>query len=1116
MPDPKNIDELLRAAVERARSTRVLPESTYRLQFHAGFKFADATAIIPYLSKLGITHVYASPYLKAAPGSTHGYDVIDHCQLNPELGTTADYHAFLAALSQHGLGHIVDMVPNHVGIATNENVWWNDVLENGQASIYAKYFDINWEGSPQTDLKGRVLLATLGSTYGDELEQGNLRLLFDNAAFVAAYHDRRFPLSPRTWPRILGGDVGSINVSESALAEFRSIVHACEQLPDRCEGSAGAVERHRAKEELKRRLSKLTAENEAIRSFMAKNVDAFNGTPGVPRSFDQLDDLLRHQCFRLASWKTAPDEINYRRFFDVNDLAALAMERLEVFEATHGFILGLLAKHHIAGLRIDHPDGLYDPRTYFRRLQTHYLLAVAREIAAASIPLSPAAGTAAFRSEAQARRGEGRDEGSVALDGGLAPDAHSAIATRPYPNPPPEYQGRGQDDSPNVPRLLDSQWNELEPLLLDRINLLVGESSHTEEAPPLPSSPGIPGEDRGGGRVRTGTPLPTSAPTRALPPSTMAEEKSASFLDADNTPDLYILAEKILALDESIPDTWPIHGTSGYDFLNMTNGLFVDADSAGAFDQLYREWTGIDAACADLVYEKKKLILEISLASEVNMLAAELKRIAERSRYGIDFSFHGLSAALKEVVACFPVYRSYIDDRGASAADIRYIEQATASAVARNPKTAPAVFHFIRDTLLLQPGENVSDDRLKHARHFAGKFQQLTSPVMAKGVEDTAFYVYNRLLSLNEVGGEPSRFGVSPQQLHEFFTERQHRWPHSMSTLSTHDTKRSEDVRARLNVLSEMPEEWHSRLRRWGGLNARHRATLEGVQVPDRNEEYALYQTLLGAWPADSRELGSFKERVQACMLKSMREAKVFTSWIDPNLKREAAVNSFIETILDESRSGEFLADFRSFQKTVSENGVINSLSQTLIKLTAPGVPDTYQGNELLDFSLVDPDNRRPVDFARRQRVVKELYHSQAEPPDVKHLAQSDPGRLKLHVHRTALELRKQYGNLFTVGEYLPLQVSGTMSAHLFAFARSDGERVAIIAVPRLVSGLGGTSDKSGAESPWGDTFLELPAIAMRRAFRNALTNAPVQWSEQVLLAANLFKDCPVALLIAE
>jgi (1->4)-alpha-D-glucan 1-alpha-D-glucosylmutase len=1000
---PKRLDELLQLAIEKARSSRNLPESTYRLQFHAKFTFRDATAIIPYLSELGVTHVYASPYFKANHGSMHGYDVIDHCELNPELGTVEDFETFVAALSAYGMWHIADMVPNHVGIATNDNTWWNDVLENGPASLYAHYFDINWAGSPQTNLKGRVLIATLGSMYGQELEQGNLQVAFENGSFFVSYHERRFPLSPRTYPVILQDGAGELKADESTLNEYRWIVEACAQLPDRCERAAVAAERHRAVQEIKSRLAKLASDNTAIGNFIAQQVKATNGIPNQPRSFDRLDDLLRHQCFRLAFWRTAPDEINYRRFFDINDLAALAMERPEVFSATHRFILNLLAQRIVAGLRIDHPDGLYDPRTYFQRLQTHYVLELARE-AAASFPV-----------------------------------------------------------------LRELPWDELRPHLLERLERM------------MPS-------------------------VRATP----------------SDPLLYVLGEKILAVDESVPKSWPIHGTSGYEFLNMVNGLFVDVAAQAAFDKIYQGWTGVRASSADLIYAKKGMIQEISLASELNMLAGELKRIAERSRYGIDFSFHSLHTALKQVIACFPVYRSYIDADGPSPEDVHYIEKAVACAAGRNPKTDPAIYQFIRDTLLAENGDSLSADELASRRHFAGKFQQLSSPVMAKGVEDTVFYIYNRLLSLNEVGGDPAQFGVSAQKLHAFFEQRQRNWPYSMSTLSTHDTKRSEDVRARLNVLSEMPDEWQAALQRWGDLNARHRNVIDETPAPGRNDEYALYQMLLGAWPPDASESTAFEQRVQGAMLKSMREAKLSTSWLDPDQKYEAAMHAFIETILDESRSPEFLEDFRRFHQTVSRFGAINSLSQSVIKLTAPGVPDTYQGNEILDFSLVDPDNRRPVDFAQRRRLLQELNTDASLAGVVfkvdKFCKAEELGAVKLHIHQTALKLRKQYEDLFTTGEYIPLQTSGSKAEHLFAFARSYKQHVAVAVVPRLIWSLGG----KGANWPiasgvWGDTRVELPVVAQGKNFQNMLTHASirtVQTGPFNCLAADLLAELPVALLM--
>jgi len=996
--DSQAIDELLNAAMDRIRAGRQMPESTYRIQFNASFTFRDGAALVPYLSDLGVTHLYASPYLKAKPGSTHGYDVIDHCQLNPEVGSMADYEALLSALREHGMTHIADIVPNHVGISTNENVWWNDVLENGPTSVYAQYFDINWAGSPLTDLNGRVLMPLLGAMYGEELEKGNLQLLFDAGAFFVTYYQRKFPISPRSYPMIFAG--------KTVSGELQSLQEEFDHLPDRCEGAAGATTRHAKKDELKRRLAELSKRNDGVRNFIAQIIREINGVPGQPASFDRLDNLLRHQCFRLASWKTAPDEINYRRFFDVNDLAALAMERPEVFEATHEFILGLAAQNKIAGLRVDHPDGLYDPQAYFHRLQSHYVLAVARELAK------------------------------------------------------------------TLPRWADVDWKELKPLLLDRLDRQ------------------IPAGGEGAARWP-----------------------------------LYVLGEKILAVDEPLPKTWAINGTSGYDFLNMTNGLFVDATAADEFTRLYHAWIENATPFEEIVYAKKKLILEISLASELNMLAIRLKRIAQRSRYGIDYSLHGLLLALKEMLACFPVYRSYIADQGASEMDREYIRRAMDAAIRRNPKTEPSIFHFIRDALLSEPEADLTADERQTRRQFAGKFQQLSSPATAKGIEDTAFYIYNRLLSLNEVGGDPSRFGVAPQSLHAFFQQRQRDWPYSMSTLSTHDTKRSGDVRARLNVLSEIPREWEEKLRQWGDMNAPHRTAVDGVAAPDRNEEYSIYQTLVGEWPLDLREMKSLRERAHAYTLKSIREARIYSSWADPNTRREDAVHAFIDRILDDSRQNEFLEDFVQFQKRISHFGLFNSLSQSLIKLTAPGVPDTYQGTEILDFSLVDPDNRRPVDFAHRRGLIEKSSKSIQEKAAAavasgEFLGSEESDCLKLLVHKTVLKIRRQYPGLFTVGRYTPIQSGGSRGQHLFAFARSHGAQAAIVVVPRLTCKLlDGPDGWPCGPAVWGDTFIHLPE-GTGRNFRNAFTDLPLKQSSSgdssKALAAFCLATFPVALFVSE
>ncbi|HEY7117775.1 MAG TPA: malto-oligosyltrehalose synthase [Tepidisphaeraceae bacterium] len=886
-----------------------LPESTYRVQFHAGFTFRDATAIIPYLAHLGVTHLYASPYLKAKPGSTHGYDVIDHCALNPELGSQADYDVMVEALKLHGMSHILDMVPNHVGVATNDNKWWNDVLAHGRASKYADYFDIAWRGSPRPELHDKLLLPVLGKPYARALESGELRLASDDDGnFAVHYYDRRFPIDPQTYP--------------------------------------------------------------IIRQHSLKRL---NGHVGHPASFDALDDLLNCQHYRLAYWRVASDEINYRRFFDINDLAALAMERPEVFEATHAFVLRLLAEGKLAGLRIDHPDGLYDPRQYLERLQLHYAAAVSAD--------------------------------------------------------------------------------------------------------------------------------PASKP-------------------------LYVVVEKILAADEPLPPDWPVHGTSGYDFLNKINGLFIQRENEDALTRVYDRFTGDPSPFPDIVYCKKLLILDTAFASELQMLANRLARLAAEHRSSRDFTDRGLRHALREIVACFPVYRSYISTQGVHASDIAHVETAVEEAIRRNPNVDASIFHFIRDTILLRIPPNMTEaergDRIK----FAAKFQQLTAPVTAKGVEDTAFYVYNRFTSLNEVGGDPGLFGISPDDLHQYLANRQANWPHALSALSTHDTKRSEDVRARLNVLSEIPEEWAAAVERWSRINESHRAEMAGLNVPGPNEEYLLYQTLVGAWPIDPADEGEpLLSRILAYMEKALREAKVFTHWTDPNADYEQAVQTFITRILDPRSGGDFLADFRPFQRRISDLGLINSLAQTVLRLTAPGAPDTYRGSELWDFSLVDPDNRRPVDYARRQRMLAELQSGFTKAGEDRRalarelLRSKNDGRIKMYVTSTLLTHRRANPGLFSHGRYTPGQPTGPRADHVFAFAREHAGGQAIVIVPRLVHSL--TRDETDAphgEQAWRGTALQFELSPTPAPYHNVFTGAqvhPTNVSGRIMLhLAQTIADFPVAVLV--
>jgi len=1010
--DPQIVERIRQKTASMLAERRRFPESTYRLQFHAGFTFRDAARIAPYLRELGVTHCYASPYLKARPGSTHGYDIVDHGSLNPEIGSEDDFNAWCAALKENGLGQILDAVPNHMGVATNENAWWNDVLENGPASRFGGHFDIAWHASARPELQDKVLLPVLGEPYGEALEAGLLSLAIEKGAFTICYHDRRFPLNPRAIGVILGHRLEelerTLGPDAPAYMEYQSILTSTRNLPSRTEIDPDKIaERSREKEVIKRRLTALATDVPPVREFIQQNVIVFNGQAGNPRSFDLLHDLLERQCFRLSYWRVALDEINYRRFFDINDLAALSIEREEVFTAVHGLMLRLAAEGKVDGLRIDHPDGLYDPAQYFRRVQDQYVLACARALAASD----------------------------------------------------PEFTARD-------PMEIDAALREF--------------------------------------------------------------ARTAGAMSQDAGWPLYVVAEKILASGEQLAEKWAVHGTSGYDFLNIVNGLFVDRANEGAFTDFYHDFIGDETRFPELAYRKKLLILQASLASELHMLTHQLDRLAQKSRGSRDYTFNTLRLALRAVIACFPVYRSYIANGEVHDDDRRNIQVAVRRATIRNPLLSRRVFQFVRGMLLLDTPTGFSSADQAEQRRFAGKFQQVTAPVTAKGIEDTAFYLYNRLISLNEVGGDPIRFGEAPETVHANFRERQSKWPFALSALSTHDTKRSEDVRARLNALSEMPDDWRGCVERWSQMNKPHRQPVDDRTVPDANEEYLLYQTLVGAWPIGTltpEEWGDFVKRIAAFMEKASREAKEHTSWINPNADYDRGIAQFIARVLDEKVNRPFLNDFRPFQQRVSQYGMLNSLAQTLLKLTAPGVPDTYQGTELWDFSLVDPDNRRPVDYTSRQETLSELQSTSSDPARMKKLARDlltsrEDGRIKMYITSRVLRCRREHPGLFANGKYVPLKSSGAKAEHLFAFARNAGDQWAIVVVPRLIAKLTPEPTSLPVAEVWGDTPIHLDGVPVGLQWRNVFTNAfltPRQGEgASILDSREVLADLPIALLLAE
>jgi (1->4)-alpha-D-glucan 1-alpha-D-glucosylmutase len=1006
--------DLFRQMQEEGRLQPRVPVATYRLQFSRAFTFRDAVEVVPYLDTLGISDLYASSYLAARPGSPHGYDIADHNRLNPEIGTAEAYEAFITALQARGLGQILDVIPNHMGIAAACNPWWNDVLENGPGSPYAGFFDIDWD-PVKRQLANKVLLPILGDQYGRVLENQELILEYADGGFSLRYHETRLPIAPRSMTLILGHRLEALTSilgeANADLQEYQSIITALSNLPGRTETAPERVrERMREKEVIRRRLARLTESCEVVRISVEETVRIFNGKRGDPRSFDLLDNLLNDQAYRLAYWRVAAEEINYRRFFDVNDLAAIRMEDPAVFRETHRLILRLVEEGKVTGLRLDHPDGLFDPPHYFQALQRERVGQVLR--------------------------------------------AHLALG------------------------------------------------------------------------------LPTAGPDREEPLARALEQ-----FDATCPPDpakrgcrpLYLLAEKILARGERLPPHWAIHGTTGYEFLNLVGGLSVDRDNEKVMTAAYTAFTGQRTPFADLVYESKQLILRVSMSSELNVLGHALDRLAERNRYSRDFTLNSLTHALREVIACFPVYRTYIHGQGPEVAlqDRACVEVAVAFAKRRNPTTNVSVFDFVRDVLLLRYPENADEAHRQDQRAFVQKFQQVTGPVTAKGIEDTAFYRYNRLVSLNEVGGEPDRFGISVEEFHTQCLARQEKWPDGLSPTSTHDTKRGEDVRARISVLSEIPREWRAAVGRWHRWNRRHAEEVDGRPAPDRNDEYLLYQTLIGAWPLapiEDHALAAFTARIQQYMLKATKEAKVNTSWINPNEAYDEAVRAFVSRSLEPGPDNRFLADFAAFQEFVGRLGMVNSLAQTLAKITAPGVPDFYQGTEIWDFSLVDPDNRRPVDFALRTAMLSSL-REQIAVGDLAALARDlvehwADGRIKLYTIHRALTCRREAVDLFRKGAYIPLQAEGARMEHLCAFARQGDGRTVLTMVPRLTARL----TDNGARLPigreiWTDTWLTLPRSMASQTYVNRFTGVEIRAALRdngpILLIGDVLAEFPVALLEA-
>ncbi|HET7007801.1 MAG TPA: malto-oligosyltrehalose synthase, partial [Candidatus Binatia bacterium] len=936
-------------AADSAAAIRV-PNSTYRLQFTAAFGFRDAAAILPYLRELGIDTVYASPIFHARSGSVHGYDVVDPNHFNPELGTAEDFIALSDAARQQGLGWLQDIVPNHMAY-DGQNRMLMDVLEYGRASRFADTFDIEWN-HPYESLKEKLLAPFLGAFYGECLESGDMQLRYDEAGFSINYYALRLPIKIASYGTILsaglaalrrrlGGRHPDVLKLLGVLYTLRSLPHE-EDPRERADQSAF----------VKTTLWELYCSSVAIKEFIDSEVASFNGTPHDATSFDALDRLLSEQPYRLSFWKVAAEELNYRRFFNINELISVRVEDPSVMLQTHGLIFAMARERRFTGLRVDHIDGLYDPAAYLARLQ-------------------------------------------------------------------------------------------------------------------------------------------------------------------QELPGMFNVVEKILAIDEDLPP-WPVAGTTGYEFLNYVGGIFCARANKKKFAQIYARFTGQEGSCHQLAFDKKRLIMGKYMAGDIDGLARLLKTISSRDRHAADVTLYGLKRALVEVLTFFPVYRSYVSPTTFSDADRQFIERAIGKAKETNPGLLFEL-NFIERFLLLR-FTNQSEEERKSWTHFVMRFQQLTGPLMAKGFEDTTLYIYGQLLALNDVGGDPDRFGVTVEEFHRFNRRRAERWPHTLNTTATHDSKRGEDARARLFVISELAEEWERHLKRWSRLNRSKKEIQRGQEVPDTNDEYFLYQTLAGAWPCAGEDRAGFLPRLKEYLIKAVREAKVHTEWLKPDLTYEDAYVRFVEAILDSG--SEFIGELESWCATLGCHGAINSLAQTVLKIAAPGVPDFYQGSELWDLSFVDPDNRRPVDFFLRRRMLAELKQLEREDPQAlldRLLDNPQDGAIKLYVIYKGLQLRRAEARLFQHGEYLPLRVSGEMAEHICAFARRYDSLWVIAVVPRLLAKSG--VQLTGLGHLWHGDELLLPAHASE-SWCNVFTGETIRTHRTVkgkaLSLTQIFARFPVALLRAE
>jgi (1->4)-alpha-D-glucan 1-alpha-D-glucosylmutase len=945
---------------------RSVPLATYRLQFNTNFRFRDAIGILDYLRELGISHVYASPVFTSRRGSGHGYDVTDPTKIDPDLGGEEGFTELQAAIEERGMGLLLDIVPNHMA-ASSENRWWMDVLEYGPDSSFASYFDINWR-APSRSLENKLLLPFLGKPFGEVLDSGELHIDYEDGRFLLRYYEQTFPIAPGSYADILRYRErelhNAVEAGSPSEQEWLGIIAAAESIAsDRGLSAQAATERRTRAEHLRERLRQLTGGLPEIAAFLQRTLDAIHGTPGDPHSFCGLERILSAQNYRLAFWQTASDSINYRRFFSITDLVGVRVEDPAVFDATHEAIIRAALKPSISGLRIDHIDGLRDPRGYLSRLR-------------------------------------------------------------------------------------------------ERL-------------------------------------------------STSGSQRDAA----------YLVVEKILVRGEPLPADWPIEGTTGYDYLNYANRLMVDGEQAGAIEDFYVRWTNGQTDFAEVVYQKKKLVMRTLLGVEMRTLGRELTELASDDRYARELRAAELTEALIETTACLPIYRTYVQALEEPEATQAILDGAIRNARERRPVLPPETFDFVSDVLLLKILPHIRADQRESRFAFVGRWQQFTGSIMAKGFEDTALYIYFPLASLNEVGGDPRALDANVPAFHEYISKRQEKWPYSMNATATHDTKRSEDARARIAVLSEIPREWEHAVQEWSRMNEKHAGQLDGGAAPDRNEEYLLYQTLIATWPLDQQEWPALVKRLQDYVLKAVREAKVHTRWSQPNEAHEAALRTFIAGVLDQERNAEFCSNFGQFQKRTALYGMLNGLGQVLLKAACPGVPDIYQGSEWWDFRLVDPDNRDSVDFGKRVSMFSDLGAANnadcaCHARDL--LANWCDSRVKLHVLARALAARREKPSLFSDGSYQSLESSGEHCERLIAFARNHGEDWAIAFTPRCVASVEAPVLGNARREFWQDTTVTLPEGAPEK-WVNLLAGRQtpaISTDNHRLSVGRAFEGFPVALLV--